>query len=174
MVEHDMGAQELVTAERAPGEYVAEGSPTAMFGTWKIQTIVRLPGRLDITALFTVPIANNSGQVAQVISIPAAPAAPVYSLIVFADPSEPQANAPITVNVVLIDAKGDPVRGKKVAASFAGPAQQPPIDATEDPTNTGPGRYKIEIPALSAAGTWKITIAVGSEGSGVYTLDVSR
>ena len=26
----------------APGEYVADGSPTAMYGTWRLQTIVRL------------------------------------------------------------------------------------------------------------------------------------
>src|SRR5207244_13658101 len=53
MVEHDMGEQELVATERAPGEYVAEGSPTAMLGTWKVQVIVRLAGRPDIAALFT-------------------------------------------------------------------------------------------------------------------------
>ncbi|MEA2661452.1 MAG: copper transport protein, partial [Chloroflexota bacterium] len=33
MVEHDMGETELVAEERAPGEYVAVGSPTAMYGT---------------------------------------------------------------------------------------------------------------------------------------------
>ena len=50
MVEHDMGEQELVATERAPGEYVAEGSPTAMLGPWKVQVIVRLAGRPDIAA----------------------------------------------------------------------------------------------------------------------------
>ena len=40
-------------------------------------------------------------------------------MIVFADPATPQASAPITINVVLIDAKGDPVQGKKVTATFA-------------------------------------------------------
>src|SRR5439155_1124848 len=54
MVEHDMGEQELVAEQRAPGEYVAEGSPTAMFGTWKVLAIVRIPARLDVRALFTV------------------------------------------------------------------------------------------------------------------------
>ena len=34
-----MGEQELVATERAAGEYVANGSPTAMYGTWRIQTI---------------------------------------------------------------------------------------------------------------------------------------
>ena len=174
MVEHDMGIQDLDATERAPGEYVAEGSPTAMFGTWKVQTIVRLPGRLDISALFTVPIANNSGQIAQVLPIPAPPAAPTYNAIVFVEPGQPQANAPITIDVVLVDAKGDPVQGKKISATFDGPGTQAPLVASEDPVNTGPGRYKIDIPALPAGGTWKVTIAIGSEGSGVYTLDVAR
>jgi len=38
---------------------------------------------------------------------------------------------------------------------------------------SGPGRYKVAIDALDA-GSWKVTIAVGSEASGVYGLDVSR
>ncbi len=167
MVEHDMGVQDLDATERAPGEYVAEGSPTAMFGTWKVQPIVRLPGRLDLRALFTVPIANTGGQAAQVIAVPP------YQLIVFADPAQPQAGAPIALNVVLIDAKGDPVRGKKVSATFSGPASQAPVEAKEDPATLGPGRYRIDIASLDA-GQWKITIAVGDAGSGAYTLDVAR
>jgi copper transport protein len=167
MVEHDMGIQELEAKERAPGEYVAEGSPTAMFGTWRVETIVRISGRLDTTALFTVPIANSGGQVAQVVSIPP------YSMIVFADPAEPQAGAPIAINMVLIDAKGDPVSGKTVTATFAGPSTQPAQTAKEDPTKLGPGRYQIDLPGLDA-GTWKVTIAIGSEGSGAYSLDVAR
>jgi uncharacterized membrane protein len=167
MVEHDMGEQELVAAQRAPGEYVTEGSPTAMFGTWKVQTIVRLAGRLDLRALFTVPIANNGGQVAQVVTI-----AP-YNLIVFADPSQPQAGAPITINIVLVNAQGDPVSSKVVRASFAGPGAPFDSGATEDAAKLGPGRYQIVVPALDA-GSWKITLAVGAEGTGVYTLDVGR
>jgi hypothetical protein len=167
MVEHDMGEQELVTTQRAPGEYVAEGSPTAMFGTWKVQTIVRLPGRLDTRALFTVPIVNSGGQAAQVVSIPP------YNLIVFAEPSQPQAAAPITLNVVLIDAKGDPVQGKPLRATFSGPGTQAPIDGQEDPATIGPGRYRFDIAGLDA-GQWKMTLSVGNEGSGTYTLDVAR
>ena len=167
MVEHDMGEQELVATARAPGEYTAEGSPTAMFGTWKVQVIVRLPDRLDARALFTVPIANAGGQTAQVVSVPP------YSLIVFADPSSPQAAAPIALNVVIIDAKGDPVQGKAVRATFAGPSTVAPIDAKQDPATLGPGRYRIDIPSLDA-GTWKIALAVGNEGSGTYTLEVAR
>ena len=167
MVEHDMGEQELVATPRAPGEYVAEGSPTAMFGTWKVQVIVRLAGRLDTVALFTVPIANTGGQLAQVVSIPP------YNLIVFSDPNEPQAGAPVTINIVLVDAKGDPVSGKALRASFAGPGAPLDLAATEDAAKLGPGRYQVAVPALTA-GTWKITLSVGTEGSGVYQLEVSR
>ena len=167
MVEHDMGEQELETTQRAPGEYVAEGSPTAMFGTWKVLTIVRLPGRLDLTALFRVPIANAGGQAAQVIAV-----AP-YTLIVFADPSEPQAGAPVAINVVLTDAKGDPVQGMTIAATFSGPAQQPALQAREDAATLGPGRYRIEVPSLDA-GSWKVALSVSGAGSGTYTLEVAR
>jgi len=167
MVEHDMGEQELVAAQRAPGEYVAEGSPTAMFGTWKVLAIVRIPGRLDVRALFTVPITNTGGQTAQVLPVAS------YSVIVFAEPAQPQAGAPIALNLVIVDAKGDPVKGKAVRATFSGPATQAPLDAKEDPNTLGPGRYRIDIPALDA-GEWKITIAVGSEGTGTYTLDIAK
>ncbi len=167
MVEHDMGEQELIATQRAPGEYVAEGSPTVMFGTWKVQTIVRLPGRLDARALFTVPIANTSGQLAQVISIPP------YNMIVFADPNEPQAGAPVTINIVLVDANGDPVSGKTVRASFAGPGAPLDTVAAEDRARLGPGRYEIAVNALRA-GAWKITLTIGTEGSGVYELEVAR
>jgi copper transport protein len=173
MVEHDMGIQDLDAAQRAPGEYVAEGSPTAMFGTWKVDTIVRLAGRLDLHALFTVPIQNNSGQIAQVIPVPPPPAAPQNNLVVFTDPSQPVSGAPITINIVVIDTKGDPVQGQKVTASFSGPGTQAPIDAKEDAVTLGPGRYRIEIPALDA-GQWKVSLTLGSIGSGTYTLDVTR
>ncbi|TMB78676.1 MAG: hypothetical protein E6J52_04250 [Chloroflexi bacterium] len=167
MVEHDMGEQELVAQQRAPGEYVAEGSPTAMFGTWKVLAIVRIPARLDVRALFTVPITNTAGQTAQVIPIAA------YNVIVFAEPGQPLAGAPIGLNIVVIDQKGDPVKGKAVRATFSGPSTQGPIDAKEDPNTLGPGRYRIDIPALDA-GQWKITLAIANEGTGTYTLDVSK
>src|SRR3989441_6659826 len=167
MIEHDMGEQELVAVERAPGEYVADGSPTAMFGTWRIQAIVRLTGREDASTVFTFPVAATGATSAKVI------AAPPYNLIVFTDPSQPQTGAPIALNVVVIDQKGDPVSGKKVRATFSGPGAVAPIDATEDAAVSGPGRYKVAIDALDA-GSWKVTIAVGSEASGVYGLDVSR
>jgi copper transport protein len=169
MVEHDMGEQELVATERAPGEYVAEGSPTAMLGPWKVQVIVRLAGRLDIQALFTVPVAQPAGQDAttKVVSVPP------YQLIVFSEPFKPQAGAPLTINVVVVDSKGDPVTGKKLRATFAGPATQAPLDAVENTAELGPGRYRFTMPGLDA-GSWKITIAVSDAGSGVYDLDVIR
>jgi copper transport protein len=169
MVEHDMGEQELVTTERAPGEYVAEGSPTAMLGTWKVQVIVRLAGRPDIQTLFTLPLSQSAGQEAttKVISVPP------YQLIVFSEPFQPQAGAPLTINVVVTDSKGDPVTGKKVRAAFSGPGTQAPLDGTENVAELGPGRYRFAVPGLEA-GAWKITLSVTDAGSGVYDLEVSR
>jgi copper transport protein len=169
MVEHDMGEQELVATERAPGEYVAEGSPAAMLGTWKVETIVRLSGRPDIHALFTVPISQSEGQGATTKIIPVPP----YQLIVFTEPIQPQAGAPFTINVVMVDAKGDPVTGKKVHATFSGPSAAAPLDAVENTAELGPGRYRFTVPGLDA-GAWKVTISVSDVGSGVYDLDVSR
>jgi copper transport protein len=169
MVEHDMGEQELVGTERAPGEYVTEGSPTAMFGTWKIETIVRLAGRQDVHALFTVPITQPAGQGAtsKVIAVPP------YQLIVFSDPFQPQAGAPVTINVVVVDAKGDPVTGKQVRATFSGPGTQPPVDGVENAAELGPGRYRFALSGLEA-GSWKVTLSISGAGSGVYDLDVTR
>ena len=168
MVEHDMGQQELIATERAPGEYVAEGSPTAMFGTWKVLTVVRIPGHPDVSALFTMPVAAAAGQGATSKVLAIAP----LTLIVFSDPTQPQAGAPITINIVMVDPKGDPVTGRSVQAAFNGPAPQAPIDAVESGA-TGPGRYGITIPALEA-GSWKVTITIAGIGSGVIDLNVSR
>ena len=171
MVEHDMGEQELVATERAAGEYVANGSPTGMYGTWKIQTIVRLAGREDVTTVFTVPVgapAGGGATTSQVVVVPP------YTIIVFTDPATVQAGAPISLFAVLVGGQdGNPVTGKQLRASFAGPSTQAPIDATEDAATLGPGRYKFAIAGLDA-GTWKITIAIGNEGTGAYNLDVSR
>jgi hypothetical protein len=169
MVEHDMGEIELVAAERAPAEYVAEGSPTAMFGTWKAEVIVRLAGRADIRALFTVPISQAPGQDATTKIL----AVPPYQLIVFAEPFEPQAGAPLTINVVVVDAKGDPVIGKKLRATFTGAGTMAPLEGLENVAELGPGRYRFAVPGLEA-GSWKVTISVDDAGSGVYELVVSR
>jgi copper transport protein len=170
MVEHDMGEQELVATERAAGEYVAEGSPTAMYGTWHIQTIVRIAGREDTSTVFTVPVSAPGGggpTTSQVLTVGP------YTMIVFTDPATPQAGAPVTLFAVLIGADGNPVVGKQVRATFSGPASQPPIDAIEDAATLGPGRYKLDIAGLDA-GSWKVALAVGNEGTGTYSLVVSR
>jgi len=170
MVEHDMGEQELVATERAAGEYVANGSPTGMYGTWHIQTIVRLTGREDVSTVFTLPVGAPSGggsTTSQVVTIGP------YTAIVFTDPATPQSGAPITMFAVLIGKDGNPVTGKQLSATFSGPSSQSPINAIEDAATLGPGRYKFPIAALDA-GKWSITITVGNEGSGPYSLDVSR
>ena len=171
MVEHDMGEQELVATERAAGEYVAEGSPTGMYGTWHIQAIVRLTGREDVTTVFTLPVGAPTGS-----GSTAAPPLTIgpYTAIVFTDPATPQSGAPLTMFAVLIGKDGNPVAGKQVRATFSGPGNaQAPIDATEDAATLGPGRYKFPIAGLDA-GTWKVTITVGNEGTGAYSLLVSR
>jgi uncharacterized membrane protein len=170
MLEHDMGEQELVAAERAPGEYVADGSPTAMYGTWRIQTIVRITGREDVSTVFTFPVGVPSGGGGS--ASPPLTVGP-YTMIVFTDPATPQSGAPLTMFAVLIGADGNPVSGKPLRATFSGPATQAPIDAIEDAATLGPGRYKFDIAALDA-GAWKITIAIGNEGTGAYSLEVSR
>jgi copper transport protein len=170
MVEHDMGEQELVATERAAGEYVAEGSPTAMYGTWHIQTIVRLAGREDVSTVFTLPVGAPTGggtTTSQVLTIGQ------YTAIVFTDPATPQSGAPLTMFAVLIGKDGNPVTGKQLRATFSGPGSEAPLDAIEDAATLGPGRYKFPIAALEA-GRWSITIAVGNEGAGPYSLDVSR
>jgi len=170
MVEHDMGQQELVATERAAGEYVAEGSPTAMYGTWKIQTIVRIVGREDVSTVFTLPVSAPTGggtTTSQVVTIGP------YTAIVFTDPATPQSGAPIGMFAVLVGKDGNPVTGKQVTATFSGPSTQAPIAGIEDAATLGPGRYKFAITALDA-GKWNITISVGNEGAGAYSLDVSR
>jgi YtkA-like protein len=85
-----------------------------------------------------------------------------------------QAGAPLNVFVVLIDAKtGNPVSGKSIRATFSGPGQQAPVDGKEDTASLGPGRYEFAIAALDP-GKWQVTIAVGTEGQGTYSLDVTR
>ena len=71
------------------------------------------------------------------------------------------------------DQDGNPVTGKQLRATFSGPSPQATIGATEDAATLGPGRYKFAIAGLDA-GTWKVAIAVGNEGTGAYSLEVSR
>ncbi|MBI3522619.1 MAG: copper resistance protein CopC/CopD [Chloroflexi bacterium] len=164
MIEHDMGENELVAEERAPGEYVAQGSATAMYGTWRIQTIVRLVGRDDIRAVFTVPITAQQGA-----STAKAIVAGPYTLLLFLDPSQPTAGAPFTINLVLIDSKGDPVPTKSPRVTLQGPAAAAPVDGSE----STPGRYTFAVAGLDA-GSWQATVSVGPEAQAVYGLDVAR
>jgi copper transport protein len=170
MVEHDMGEQELVATERAPGEYVADGSPASMFGTWRLQAIVRIAGREDVTTIFTFPVGAAQGGTSNSQVLTVGP----YTAVIFTDPATVQAGAPVNLFVVLIDAKtGNPVTGRSLRATFSGPGQQAPIDGKEDVATLGPGRYEFAVAALDA-GKWQITIAVGNEGQGTYSLDVAR
>ncbi len=164
MIEHDMGESELVAEERAPGEYVAAGNTTVMTGTWRIQTIVRLTGREDVSTIFEVPITTVAGPGAVARVINAAP----YTLVAYIDPPQPLAGAPANLNVVVVDGKGDPARGKPVRVTFSGPGTQV-VNATE----SSPGHYEAAVAALDA-GKWTATIAIGSEASGDYVFDVAR
>ena len=166
LVEHEMGVQELVAAERAPGEYVANGSPTSMFGTWRVEAIVRLQGRMDVHSLFTMPVLPSAGTSAGTTVSVAGP----YTMIVFADPPTPVARAPLVINVVLVDGSGTPVSGKLLRATFEGPSSLSPLDAREE-TQTGTGRYLISIPGLDA-GTWTVVVSVGAEATVSHALTV--
>jgi len=164
MKEHDMGENELVAEQRSPGEYVASGSFTAMFGTWRLQTIVRRPDRADVTTTFEVSIGAPAGPgaVARVVQ------APPYTLIVYVDPAQPVAGAPLKLNIVLVDAKGDPVPAKAVRVTFSGPGSE-----AADAREISSGRYDAAVPALEA-GRWTATIQVGTDAKGEYTFDVAR
>jgi len=165
-VEHDMGETELVASERAPGEYVAEGSPTAMLGTWKVEVVLRRADREDVRTVFTVPIsAPEGGSGAAARAIPVGP----YTAVVFLEPTLPAAGAPVTLNLVLVDAKGDPAPGKAPALTLQGPLPAAGTSGRE----AGPGRYTFAIAALEA-GTWQATVTLGGEGSFTYGFDVSR
>ena len=141
-----------------------------MYGTWKIQAIVRLVGKEDVSTVFTVPVSAPTGggtTTSQVLTVGP------YTMIVFTDPATPQSGAPLTLFAVLVGKDGNPVVGKQVRATFSGPTTQPAIDGTENAATLGPGRYKFDIAGLDA-GTWKVTLAVGNEGTGAYSLVVSR
>ncbi|MDP9265259.1 MAG: copper resistance protein CopC [Chloroflexota bacterium] len=168
MVEHDMGESELVAHERAPGEYVAEGSPTAMFGTWHVEAIIRRPGREDVSAIFTFPVSapSSGGSVAR--AIPAGP----YTAVVFVEPTLPEAGAPLTVTVLVIDAKGDPVPNKPVSAVLR--SSEPRHDHPDIliSTEIAPGRYRFDIPSLEP-GKWTIAVSIGDEGKAEYAFEVA-
>ena len=169
MVEHDMGETELIATERAPGEYVATGSPTAMYGTWKVQVIVRLAGKDDARALFAVPISQQGGQGATAMAL----SANAYNLVVFPEPSLPVEGAPIALNVVVLDKKGDPAVGQKITGTLTPKSGQPAQNETLVATELGSGRYRIDIAAL-AKGTWAMKLIIADPSNAAdYTFDVS-
>ena len=166
MIEHDMGESELVADQRAPGEYAASGSATAMFGTWRVEAIVRLPERADVRTTFEVPIGAPAGPGAIAKVVPAPP----YSLVVFVDPPQPVAGAPLVLHVVVVDITGEPVSGKGIQITFEGPGDNVvmPIDK-----ESSPGRFEVPVEALDA-GAWTATIRIGDEASGTYEFEVAR
>jgi hypothetical protein len=91
-----------------------------------------------------------------------------YTLVVYVDPPQPVAGAPLTLNVVLVDAKGDPVPAKQLRVTFSGPGSE-----TATAKETSVGRYEIALPALDA-GTWTATIAIATEAKGDYVFEVAR
>jgi hypothetical protein len=166
MIEHDMGESELVADQRAPGEYAASGSATAMFGTWRVEAIVRLPERADVRTTFEVPIGAPAGPGAIAKVVPAPP----YSLVVFVDPPQPVAGAPIALHVVIVDSTGEPAGGKSIQITFEGPGDDL---VTLTDSESSPGRFVVPIPALDA-GQWTATIKIGDEASGTYEFEVAR
>ena len=129
---------------------------------------MRIAGREDVSTIFTFPVANTGAAASSRVIT-----APPYTLIVFTDPAQPNAGAPISIFVVLVDQNGNPVTGKPLRGTFSGPGQQAPIDAKEDAATLGPGRYQIAVPSLDA-GKWTVTIGIGTDASGAYSFDVSR
>jgi copper transport protein len=164
MIEHDMGESEIVAEQRAPGEYAANGNVTAMYGTWRIEALVRRPERADVRTTFEVPIAapTGPGAVARVVQ------APPYTMVVYVDPIQPAAGAPVIINIVLVDAKGDPVAGKALRVTLVGPSTE-----TVEAKEVSIGRYDAAVAAL-AAGRWTARIEIGSEARGEYAFDVAR
>lgn len=164
MIEHDMGEQELVAQERVPGEFAATGSTISMFGTWRIQVVVRRAAHEEARAVFTVPVAapaTSGGTTARVLQ------AGTLTLVVFSNPSLPLAGQPATVTVVVLDAKSDPMSGGRLVGTLEGKSLEGIADVG--------GRYRLELPALTAGEkTLKLTFA-SSAGSGEaeYPLSVA-
>ncbi|MBM4421354.1 MAG: hypothetical protein FJ034_07215, partial [Chloroflexi bacterium] len=163
MVEHDMGETELIATERAPGEYAADGSPTAMYGTWRIEAIVRRTGLQDVRTVFTAPIVPTPGQATSARAI----AFGSYTLVVFTDPAAPAAGSPLAISIVLIGSNGEAAAGRAITATLQGARTLPAITARE----STPGRYELAIPALEA-GTWQAALTLDGLGGATYGFEV--
>lgn len=137
----DMGETELEAVQRRPGEWVAEGSATSMYGPWSALAIVRRTGRDDLRVAFTLEVLAPAGGSAAARVIRAAP----YTLIVFADPPEPVAGSPFSINIVVADEKGQAVSDASLRGTLQGPE---PLELT--PVSASAGRYAFPIRGLPA------------------------
>ncbi len=161
MIEHDMGEQELVARQRAAGEYVADGSPTSMFGTWRTLVVVRRADREDARALFTYPVASTGGLVTRVVQ------AGSLTLIVYAESPLLSAGQPITLYVVPLDSTGNLIADAKLRGTLEGATYQAVIEQG--------GRYRVDLPAQTA-GNKRLALTVAAPAGdqvGAYDFSVA-
>jgi putative copper export protein len=153
MLTMDMGESELLATQRAPGRFIAEGSPLSMYGPWRAEVIVRRSDRADLRTAFTVPVVPPaSGATARVVV-----AAP-YTLVAFTDPAEPTAGAPFAISVVVADSVGIAVSDASVRARIEG------AERTElGPVRADAGRYALPVAGLSA-GRYRVTLVIDRAG----------
>lgn len=163
----DMGESELEATQRRPGEWVAEGSATSMYGPWSALVIVRRTGRDDLRADFTLELVAPAGSVAAARVIRAEP----YTLVVFADPAEPVAGSPFSINIVVADEQGQAVTDASLRGTLQGPE---PLDLT--PVSASAGRYAFPIRGLPA-GVYTAAIEIVRAGAAVrssFIVEVAR
>lgn len=163
----DMGESELEATQRRPGEWVAEGSATSMYGPWNALAIVRRTGREDLRAVFSVELVAPAGGVAAARVIRAAP----YTLILFTDPPEPVAGSPFSINIVVADEQGQAVSDASLRGTLQGPE---PFDLAS--VTATAGRYAFPIRGLPA-GVYTAAIEIVRAGASVrssFVLEVAR
>lgn len=163
----DMGQSELVATQRGPGVFVAEGTPTSMFGPWRAQVIVRPSGRADVRALFVINVAAPEGTAATTRIV----SAPPYNVIVFTDPSQVVAGAPFRLSLVVVDATGVAVNDATLRGRVQGPET---LELAE--TRAAAGRFLIEVAGLTA-GRYRVELdldRVGTRTGVSFDLEVGR
>ena len=161
MQEMDMGQQELTAQPKAPGEFVATGSPVSMYGHWNTVVIVRRTGLEDARALFTVPIEGGEGGLRTKIV-----QAGQLNLIVYTDPSSPVAGQPLSIILVVADQTGAAIQGAKIRAELEGKSYDAAAQGVQ---------YRVDLPALTA-GSKQIALVVttaGGESRGTYDVTVA-